>query len=305
MNGLTRANRGGGLTKYNPDFGLKTIAAAEAAMKHYARAKDAGKLCEAIRLKLEAQAEFVLWWDTQATKAPAGRPKKNSGRSAGVSQLGADGLPDEYVVRRWRKKLSDPDKFETAYEQAASRYRRLLEFDTTAHVGHNSGENEWYTPAEYLDAARSVMGGIDLDPASNAAANAVVQADRFYTQEDSGLTQEWSGRVWMNPPYAQPLVDQFCEKLASSVEAGDVAQACVLVNNATETRWFQRLASVASAICFPCGRIKFWSPSKDSAAPLQGQAIVYAGPDTDTFVAVFSNFGIVATIAGGSHAADR
>lgn len=281
------------LSKYNPTKGLQTIAVAEVAEKHYARAKDATKLQLAIRAKLEAQAEFVVWWDTQAPKEPVGRPPKNSYRSERVLRLGANGLPHPTVVSRWRGKLTDPVKFEATYEQALSRYVKILELEQGAHVGENTGEQEWFTPLEYADAARRVLGKIDLDPASTAAANKIIQADQFFTATVNGLTQEWHGRVWLNPPYAQPLMTQFCEKLAASVRAGTVSAAVVLVNNATETQWFRTLADIAAAICFPTGRIRFWHPKKDAAVPLQGQAVLYIGNDVPTFSEAFRSFGFL------------
>ena len=162
-----------------------------------------------------------------------------------------------------------------------------------AHVANNSGNNEWYTPAKYIDLAREVMGGIDCDPATSEIANQTVKAKTIFTAEDDGLAQTWRGRVWMNPPYAQPLMSDFAEAVSAKFESGEIEQACILVNNATETQWFQRMVSVANAVCFPKSRIKFLDPQGKPGAPLQGQVIIYMGDNIELFVAAFKLEGAV------------
>lgn len=159
------------------------------------------------------------------------------------------------------------------------------------HVAQNSGENEWYTPSEYIESARLVMGSIDTDPASSQIANATVQALQFYTKDDDGLTKEWRGNVWMNPPYAQPLISQFSQAISKKFTDGEVSQAIVLVNNATETAWFQLMAEYASAVCFPKSRIRFLDPSGKPGAPLQGQAVLYFGEHSQVFYNEFKKYG--------------
>ena len=161
-----------------------------------------------------------------------------------------------------------------------------------AHVGHNTGNNEWYTPPTYIEAARDVMGGIDCDPASSEIANRTVGATTFYTIEQDGLVQPWGNTVWMNPPYAQPLVANFAHTLVEKITSGEVEQACVLVNNATETTWFQEMLPAASALCFPRGRVRFLnSDGQPNGAPLQGQAIFYFGDRATDFQQAFQKYG--------------
>ena len=203
--------------------------------------------------------------------------------AAGVS---TGTLAQAEIVRREAPELWD--KAKAGETTIGGAYKQLR----PPHVANNSGDNEWYTPQPIVDAARSLLGTIDLDPASSAEANEVVQAATIYTAEADGLALPWAGRVWMNPPYASELISRFIEKLAASVESGSVTDALVLVNNATETRWFARLMSVSSMLCLPTGRIKFWHPRKE-ATPLQGQAIAYSGTDYDAFARLFGVHGVV------------
>jgi len=163
-----------------------------------------------------------------------------------------------------------------------------------AHVKHNSGDNEWYTPGHIIDSARQVMGSIDCDPASSEIANRTVGATVYFTKDDNGLIQQWSGNVWLNPPYAQPLIAQFSDALVEKYRSAEIVQAITLTNNASETKWAQTLFSAASAACFPRGRIRFLDPEgRPSGAPLQGQMICYFGPNRERFKKVFAQFGLV------------
>jgi hypothetical protein len=163
---------------------------------------------------------------------------------------------------------------------------------------NQSESNEWYTPAEYIEAARKAMGGIDLDPASCVRANAVVQATRFFTAEDDGLAQDWHGRVWLNPPYGRDEENEsnqarWSARLLEEYAAARVSQACLLVNATPGNAWFRPLWD--HLICFPYRRIAFWEPGGARKAPTHSNAIVGIGIPSGPFVAAFSEIG--ATVA--------
>lgn len=155
------------------------------------------------------------------------------------------------------------------------------------YIVNNSRNTQWVTPQQYIESARKVMGSIDLDPASCAQANLIVKASRFYSEENDGLSQPWSGNVWLNPPYSS--VKLFVSKL---LESEEVRQAIVLVNNATETGWCRNLASHASACVFHTGRLPFIKPgSNETSAPMQGQIFFYLGDNPDSFLDEFIQYG--------------
>ena len=170
----------------------------------------------------------------------------------------------------------------------------ITEVKNRPHVANNSGNNEWYTPAEYIEAARKAMGSIDTDPASNDIANKVVKAEKYYTIETDGLAHDWHGNVWMNPPYSSDLITKFIEKLKE--QRGNYEQAIILVNNATETQWFYEIVKIASAVCFPKSRVKFYMPDGKTGAPLQGQAVLYVGDNYEKFISAFGGIGWTAKI---------
>jgi len=159
------------------------------------------------------------------------------------------------------------------------------------HVSNNSGENEWYTPACYIESARVVMGSIDIDPASSEIANKTVKATKYYTKDDDGLTKEWAGNVWLNPPYAQPLISQFSQAIVEKLT--EYTQIIILVNNATDTQWLHQIMKISDAICFVNGRIKFVDMAGNpSGAPLQGQCIIYIGDNDEGFHNEFQKYGL-------------
>ena len=112
--------------------------------------------------------------------------------------------------------------------------------------------------------------------------------------DNDGRKQSWNGNVWMNPPYSQPLIAEFIQLLIEKFNSSEVKQACVLVNNATETNFYQDMLEVCAAVCFVKGRIKFIDiEGKSTGAPLQGQSILYFGANVEKFFDNFLQYGSV------------
>jgi ParB family chromosome partitioning protein len=289
------------LTQYDPDKGLKTIAVLEAAEKHLGRGKDTTQLYKAIERKLKEQANYIVYRDGVVRH---GGDRRSSSKRTELDLPKSD--PGHDVAHLWRKKLTSKDeddrtvvdkaKLEAALAEAHERCVRICEQEKPPPRGTGfSGEIEWYTPAECIALARQVLGEIDLDPASSAAAQKTVMAEQFFSLEDDGLSHQWHGRVWLNPPFSQPdiFIFNFMKKMVDEVGAGRVHQAIMLTHNSADTEWFQLGFKHANAICFTAGRIKFVDPHGDRNSPTQGQAFFYFGDNVDLCFNSFSKIGSV------------
>lgn len=162
--------------------------------------------------------------------------------------------------------------------------------------------NEHYGPPEYIERVRRVMGGIDLDPASSAAANLIVRATTFYALPQDGRTLPWFGRVYLNPPGGRTIFDSIPAppdarggKHSSAAlwwylltlywETGRVQQSFFMVFNLELFRYAQGYACphpLSFPHVFPKERIDFWAPNETGigpqGAPGHPNALVYLPP---------------------------
>ena len=99
MSEIVPIRNGGAVARYEPEKGLKEISVAEAAEKHYARAKDATRLLKAMELKLKAIRQFVLWWHGLGEKR--GRPKKDCSAAMIFPSPSQNGFPSSFTISRW------------------------------------------------------------------------------------------------------------------------------------------------------------------------------------------------------------
>lgn len=161
---------------------------------------------------------------------------------------------------------------------------------TVQNLVQDSGSPEWFTPSNIIEAARSTMGSIDLDPASCAQANKTVQAEQYLTVKVDGLKAMWFGNIFLNHPYGRDNNKRWITKLIRSYQMGHVQQACALVFASTSEGWFQPLFDYP--ICFIRGRVRHGSPDgANPKASTKGSAVIYLGPHHDLFSKYFCPLG--------------
>lgn len=130
--------------------------------------------------------------------------------------------------------------------------------------------DEWYTPFGIF----SFLGEFDLDPC--APIDPLWRTAKvMYNKNDDGLSQEWHGRVWLNPPYSRPLIEQFVRKMA---EHGN--GIALLFNRCDNAMFHDIIFPTATAMKFLRKRIRFYRPDGTRGdSPGCGSVLVAWGED--------------------------
>jgi hypothetical protein len=195
---------------------------------------------------------------------------------------------------------------------------------------HSSESAEHYTPKDIVERARLALGGIDLDPASCAEANRVVQAENYFTAEEDGFVRGWRGRVFLNPPGGlsdnlQRPVKAKCRengscglpighthegvqsnqkkwwyKLAREYESGNVTTAIFvcfsveLLQTSQVDRPADLRAPLHFPICFPSRRVAYVKPGGAvGSQPPHASCIVWLDDFGTLFHRYFRDLGLI------------
>ena len=127
---------------------------------------------------------------------------------------------------------------------------------TSHHTKLATSKDEWLTPPSLVEA----LGPFDLDPCAPIV-RPWDTATQHLTIDDDGLTSDWFGLVWCNPPYGGET-KHWLKKL-STHPAGGIA----LVFARTETKAFQEhVWSSAGNVMFLSGRLRFHHVTGEVAA---------------------------------------
>jgi hypothetical protein len=164
---------------------------------------------------------------------------------------------------------------------------------TNAQLIHqDSGKTEYYTPLTIIEAARTLMFHISLDPASSVSANSRVRAQSYFTKEHDGLILPWHGRVWLNMPFSRKGNPLWVNKLEVEYSSGRVTEACCITFACTSEKWFQPLMRRPQCYLYP--RTNYLTPDgKVARGVTKGSVVTYYGDRLHEFAKAFQQLGTI------------
>ena len=139
----------------------------------------------------------------------------------------------------------------------------------------SSKTDQWETPQDFFDQLDKEFH-FTLDPCADGSNH---KCEKYYTKEQDGLKQDWSGEiVFCNPPYGRK-VGKWVEKCFHEVYVGKCKCAVLLLFANTDTRWFHDWIYHKAEIRFIKGRLKFGGGRVNSPKP--SMVVVFRKPGCD------------------------
>jgi hypothetical protein len=108
--------------------------------------------------------------------------------------------------------------------------------------------DERYTPNWIFDTLKMQF---DLDPCSPEGGLPDAPIKQYYTAKDDGLSKEWFGNVWVNPPFSNPR--PFMEKLVKHGKG-------IALVRISQSQWAKDLWNKADGVLLNDKRLKFNRP---------------------------------------------
>lgn len=165
-------------------------------------------------------------------------------------------------------------------------------------VNQTSGQVEWYTPTDIIEASREAMGVITLDPFSCPKANKSVKASAFFDEHDDGWTKDWYGSVFCNYPFGRKTNPLIADKCISEHEKGNAKEICLLSFASTSEGWFRKLLDYPQ--CFLHGRTNYIDGEGNKVTgSTKGSVVTYIGENVGSFYESFKHLGTIKIPYGG------
>ena len=135
-------------------------------------------------------------------------------------------------------------------------------------VMFSSATDMWATPQNFFDELNREFN-FSLD-ACALPSNA--KCEKFFTPEQDGLSQNWEGNVWCNPPYGRD-VGNWVAKAYESAHSGTETVVVMLLPARTDTKWFHEYIYGKAEVRFVKGRLKFGDGT--NSAPFPSMVVVF------------------------------
>ncbi len=207
------------------------------------------------------------------------KAKQNQGSRTDISPTLAKSLDTrEEIAKLANVSHGSLDKVKVIQEKATEEQRERLqngeesinrifkEINNQKSAWYQSSESDdWWTPQALFDLLDTEFG-FELDVCASKENH---KCERYYSNKEDGLAQEWKGSCWMNPPYGKTIID-WMKKAYESAQNG--ATVVCLVPARTDTRWWWNYC-IFGEVRFLRGRIKFVNAS--NSAPFPSAIIVF------------------------------